>query len=496
MKPTSYGYAVLFCLSIIVNTVSAADEAAIKKPPASALRYQVVNEIPLTGLTDSLTALMKKRKIPEDDLSVYIADVNADKPMLSHNIDVLRSPASTIKLLTTYAALKQLGPNFTWATEAWARGEISDGVLNGDLILKGGGDPFLVYERYWKFVNELRDRGLKRITGDVIIDNSHYRLPKHDRSAFDGQSFRVYNAGVSPLMFNFQATRILLSPPADKDSTDVEVTLHPSSALIKVDNRVKLVKGRCKRRHGRPKLSWESENQLVVSGQFSRACKPRFLMRLISEPQQLAFDAFKQFWIGADGILDGRLKTGKVQKSDELFHSYISPTLGEQIRSINKWSNNVMTRQLFLTIGADRYGLPATIKKGQDASLDILRRHGVDTSGLIVENGSGLSRKSRISAKQMAQLLDAAYHDPYMPEFMSSLSLPGLDGTLATRFKGEDLAGRSHLKTGTLNRVTAIAGYMLNRKGRRLIVVIQQNGARTSKGSEIQNEILRWAFEQ
>ena len=495
MKLISYGCVLFFCLISVTKTTDAADEAVSKKEPISALRYQVTKETPQTGLTDSLLALMKKSKVSPDNVSVYIGDVNADRPMLEHNIDVSRSPASTIKLVTTYAGLKQLGPNYAWPTEAWTRGKVSNGVLQGDLILKGYGDPFLVYERYWKFLNELSDRGLKEITGDIIIDGSYYRLLEHDRKAFDGQSFRVYNAGASSLMFNFQATRIWLSAPEDEASQTVKVMLYPPSQIT-LDNQIKLVKGRCKRSHGRPKLSWGAENQLIIKGRFARSCKPRFLMRLISEPKQLAFDAFKQFWVGSGGFFGGRLKSGQVEKNDELFHLYSSPTLGEQIRSINKWSNNVMTRQLFLTTGVNRYGSPATIDKGRKAVLDILQRSGIDTNGLIIENGSGLSRKSRISARQMAQLLEAAYRDAYMPEFMSSLSLPGLDGTLATRFRNEDMAGRSHLKTGTLNGVTAIAGYMLNRKGRRLIVVIQQNGARISKGVEIQNEILRWAFEQ
>ena len=498
MKRILYGGVIFYCSISLINidTALSADTGEIKKPPISAVRYQVIKEIPQAGLTDSLLALMKKKKVSADNLSVYITDVNADQPMLSHNIDISRSPASTIKLLTTFAALKQLGPNFAWPTEAWTRGGINKGVLQGDLILKGYGDPFLVYERYWKFVNELRDRGLKVIEGNVIIDTSHYRVSEHDRNVFDGQAFRVYNAGVSPLMFNFQATRLMLTPPSDDASTEVKLALYPPSESIKIDNQMKLVKGRCKRSHGRPALSWSPEKQLVVSGRFARACKPRYLMRLISEPKQLAFDAFKQFWVGSGGVLKGRLKSGQVGKKDELFHTYTSPTLGEQIRSINKWSNNVMTRQLLLSTGVSRYGSPATVEKGRDAILGILQRHGVDTKGLIIENGSGLSRKSRISARQMAQLLDVAYRDAFMPEFMSSLSVPGVDGTLAARFRNEDLAGRSHLKTGTLNQVSAIAGYMLNRRGRRLIVVIQQNGSRASRGADIQNEILRWAFEQ
>lgn len=157
-----------------------------------------------------------------------------------------------------------------------------------------------------------------------------------------------------------------------------------------------------------------------------------------------------------------------------------------------------MTRQLLLTTGANRLKAPATLEKGQEAVIGLLAEQGVDTAGLVIDNGSGLSRKSRISARQMSQLLEAGYRDAYMPEFMSSLSLPGLDGTLASRFRSDDMKGRSHLKTGTLNSVTAISGYMLNRKGKRLVIVIQHNGARASaaRGAKIQDEILRWAFEQ
>ncbi|MGB1311275.1 MAG: D-alanyl-D-alanine carboxypeptidase/D-alanyl-D-alanine-endopeptidase, partial [Leucothrix sp.] len=237
MKIRFYG-SVLWCGLFIAMNGFAADQDLIKKPPVSAKRHQTVTEVPQSGLTDSLSALLKKLKVSPDDLSVYIQDVNANQPMLSHNIDIARSPASTIKLVTTYAALNQLGPNYSWPTEAWTRGEISNGILEGDLILKGYGDPFLVYERYWKFVNALKDRGLKAITGNIIIDSSYYRLPEHDRSAFDGQGFRVYNAGVSPLMFNFQATRLMLSPPTADTSTDVNITLYPPSDTLTIENKV------------------------------------------------------------------------------------------------------------------------------------------------------------------------------------------------------------------------------------------------------------------
>lgn len=485
----------LGCLNV---PIALANDVKGAEPPALAVTHQVVDDAPEDTLPDSLITLLKKQKVPEENLSVYVRDLNAGQPMLAHNIDVMRSPASTLKLLTTYAALKQLGPSYVWKTQAFLRGELEKGVLHGDLLLKGFGDPFLVYERFWKFAHELHDRGLKEITGDVIIDNSFYEIPVHQNEAFDRQGFKVYNAGPSPLMFNFQASRLMLKPPLDEEATSADVSLFPPSDSLKIDNQVALVKGKCKRRHGRPRLTWGDEMQLIVKGQFSVNCKPRYLMRLISDPTQHAFDAFSYFWHELGGTLQGGLKLGQVTGEDKLFHSYSSPTLGEQIRLINKWSNNVMTRQLLLTTGANRYGSPATLEKGRQAVTELLASQGVDTTGMIVDNGSGLSRKSRVSARQMSQLLELAFRDAYMPEFMSSMALSGVDGTLASRFKNDDLKGRSHLKTGTLNNVTAISGYMLNRRGRRLMVVIQQNGSRASsaRGAKIQDEILRWAFEQ
>lgn len=498
MRFTRYVSGVLSLLAVVSIATVLAEDSVELASPSPAVTHYVVDDATRDSLPESVVEILKKNKVPAKNLSIYVRDVNASQPMLAHNIDEMRSPASTMKLVTTFAALKQLGPNYVWRTEAWVRGEVEEGILHGDLILKGHGDPFLVYERFWKFVHEIQDLGLKEITGDVIIDSSYYDIPVHKNDAFDGQGFRVYNAGPSPLMFNFQASRLMLKPPADEASSHADVTLFPPSNTLVVDNQLELVKGKCKRRHGRPRLSWGAEKQLIVKGQFSVNCKPRYLMRNISDPIHHAYDAFRYFWQELGGTLHGELKAGQVSSDDKLFHSYASPTLGEQIRLINKWSNNVMTRQLLLTTGANRLKAPATLEKGQEAVIGLLAEQGVDTAGLVIDNGSGLSRKSRISARQMSQLLEAGYRDAYMPEFMSSLSLPGLDGTLASRFRSGDMKGRSHLKTGTLNSVTAISGYMLNRKGKRLVIVIQHNGARASaaRGAKIQDEILRWAFEQ
>lgn len=469
------------------------EQQAISPQPAQAV---IIRQTETQGLSSTVESLVNKYKVNPDNLSIYIRDINADKPLLSHNADVQRTPASTMKLLTTFAALKALGPSYTWKTEAWMRGEFKDGVLDGDLIIKGYGDPFLVHERYWKFIHNLRNKGLNTITGNIIIDNSYYDLPELDPSAFDNEPHRTYNALPTALMFNFQATRFLFEAKDNK----VNITPFPKSDHLNLVNKVKLAKGRCRKNHYRPKFKQSDDSDMIVQGSYAKGCGQNFILRCVTPPDELAFDAFKQFWTELGGHLLGGKAEGRVNKStDKRFYVYRSPSLGEQIRTINKWSNNVMVRQVLLTLGAEKYGAPATLKKGRDAILAVLKDAGVPNTGdILIENGSGLSRIAHFSAKQMASLLDIAYRDAYMPEFLASLSLSGRDGTLYKRFKNEDLAGRAHLKTGTIKNVTAISGYMLNRQGKRLIVVIQQNGkdVRQGKGVALQNSILRWAFEQ
>jgi len=498
-------------------------------PPFLAKTYFDLDNEPKTSKTlpSTITSLLKKYKIPQDNLSIYVRDLHSSQPMLEHNVDILRSPASTMKLLTTYAALKELGPNYSWRTEVWLRGELKQGVLAGDLILKGYGDPFLVYENFWKLVKTLRDKGLKEIQGDVIIDNSFFSLPTYDPAAFDGKPFRVYNAQVSALMFNFQATRFLFRPViedktkgkkrkqtektkskkkkknkkkalSDHKKDHVEIIPLPNIIGFDFDNQVKLRKGKCRRSHYKPKFSRDKSGKLIIKGNYAANCKQQFILRSVSTPEEHAFNAFRDFWTDLHGVLKGHLKIGRVKAGDKRFHVYSSPSLGQQIRLINKWSNNVMTRQLLLTLGAKLFGAPATPEKGQHAILQVLAKNNIDTKGIQMENGSGLSRTAKITARQMGSLLETAYRDAFMPEFMASLSLPGIDGTLVNRFRKEDLRGRSHLKTGTLNFVTAISGYMLNRSGKRLVVVIQHNGKKTGggRGAKIQNALLRWAFEQ
>lgn len=473
-------------------------EEAIQTPviitPPQPAESIVIRHPQTQSLPESLISYLEENNIPPTDISVFVQDVNADAPLLLHEPDTLRNPASTMKLLTTWAALKSLGPAKTWDTEAWLRGELRDGVLHGDLILKGYGDPFLVYESFWQFVHDLRLKGLKEITGDIIIDNSFFTIPEGDPAAFDGEPQRTYNALPSALMFNFQATRVLLEP--DAEGTTVKVNVFPKPRGT-VTSQLQVSKGACKKRGHTPKVRAQADGSVLISGQYIAACGSQLLTLLLSSPEEHTFNAFRDFWEMLGGQLGGSLVIGAVQAGDKRFHVHTSPPLADQVRLINKWSNNVMTRQLLLAVGAKILGTPATLDKGRLAVLKILHDQGISTQGMVIDNGSGLSRIERVSARQFGQLLQTVWHDPYMPEMLSSLPLLGEDGTLAKRFRRTDLKGRSRLKTGTLRDASSIAGYMLTRSGKRMMVVVQQNGSKASGyGQAVQNRVLEWVFEQ
>ncbi|MEZ5534659.1 MAG: D-alanyl-D-alanine carboxypeptidase/D-alanyl-D-alanine-endopeptidase [Thiolinea sp.] len=485
-------------LIAVPGLAGAADDAEQGNPvssepqPAQKLivRTEETHELP-----ESLQKYMKQKKVDPEEISIFVQDVNADVPLLQYNADVLRNPASTMKLVTTWSALKVLGPSWSWDTEAWLRGELKGDVLEGALVLKGYGDPFLVYETFWQFVHDLRLKDIREITGDLIIDDSFFELPTTDPGAFDNQPTRVYNAPPAALMFNFNATRFMFTP--DVAAGSVKVTTLPRLSRTMIDNEIELVKGRCRSSNTGPVILPESDGRILVRGQFADGCGRREFQRLVSDPRQLVFDAFKSIWEDLGGRINGDLKQGRVRDSDSRFHVHTSRPLAEQVRLINKWSNNVMTRQLMLSLGAKYYGAPATLDKGRMAVMDVLHEQGISTEGLVIDNGSGLSRETRISANQLGSLLQEIWRDPYMPELLNSLPLLGEDGTLARRFRDSAQKGRSRLKTGTLNGVTALAGYMLTRNGKRMVIVMQHNGRHAgSAGHALQNRLLEWVFEQ
>jgi D-alanyl-D-alanine carboxypeptidase/D-alanyl-D-alanine-endopeptidase (penicillin-binding protein 4) len=443
---------------------------------------------------------LRQRKVPGTSLSVFVREVGRDEPLVSYNSEVPRNPASTMKIVTTFAALEQLGPAYTWRTRAFGTGPIRDQVLEGNLVLVGGGDPFMTHERWWSFAAGLRQAGIARIAGDVVIDNSYFASQGDDRGAFDDQPWRSYNVLPDALLVNFQTVTINAVP--DPATGSVRVSANPWPANLALDNNVRLDPGPCKRGAGGIAITMPegpNGNRIALSGRYAAGCGQFSVPRAVMKAPDFAYGLFRAFWQQSGGTIGGGMRLGTLPADARLLYSHESLTLAEVIRLVNKYSSNSMARALLLTLGAERLaGRPATTQAGRETILSFLAQQGIDASQIVLDNGSGLSRIERISARTMADVLLAAYRSQYMPEFAASLPLSATDGTLKRRFRSPEMQGRLRMKTGTLDDVTALAGFVSAASGRTFVTVVVLNhpGAGQGAGESIQTALVELVFGQ
>ncbi len=450
------------------------------------------------GLPAPVADALAKHHIPVGDVSLYVREVSAPGPSLAVNADVPRNPASVMKVVTTFTALDSLGPSYTWRTEALVKGKVKNGRLNGDLIIKGYGDPDLTPEDLWTLVRSLHERGLHTVAGDLLLDGSYFAPPEAQRGDFDGKADRAYNALPDALSVNFQVTDVHLYP--DKATGDVRVFTDPPLANVQLETDIRLVKGPCLDRYHKPVLlvsDGGTEATVKVAGTFAADCHETSYTRLLLKPEEHLAGALESIWSEGGGKIEGKIRTGKAPDGAERIHQLQSRPLAEVVRSINKWSNNLMCRSLLLTLGAERYGAPGSETKGQEAVKDWLHKRGLAFPELVLNNGSGLSREGRISAAHLGSLLAHAYQSPVMPEFMSSLPIVGVDGTMRKRLVGQPVAGHAHIKTGTLDNVSSIAGYVLDRHDKRWVVVLMINhkGAMAWQSRQVQDRLISWVYD-
>ncbi|MCL4779921.1 MAG: D-alanyl-D-alanine carboxypeptidase/D-alanyl-D-alanine-endopeptidase [Gammaproteobacteria bacterium] len=452
-----------------------------------------------TVLPESVNQVLARYKLPPASFSVFVQKVGAAGPLLLYNEHVPRNPASAIKLLTTYVALEELGPAYRWRTEVYADGRLKDGVLDGDLLLKGYGDPYLLTERLWLLQRELRSKGVQHIDGDLVIDNSWFAREELDPGAFDGQEYRAYNVLPDALLVNFQSVNFSFRP--DPARRTIGILSDPVLAGVEIDNRMTLFNGGCSSRGSHISMDVNREQdrpRVIFSGKLANNCSEYQLLRSLLDGPAYAYAAFRALWEEQGGSIKGQLRLGQVPAGKEPLLTFMSPPLAEVIRPVNKLSNNVMTRQIFLTLGAEKLGPPGTLAKARQAMEDALVRRGLAIPELDIGNGAGLSRDNRVSAWSLGRVLLAARSSPFGAEFQASLSLAGLDGTTRRRFENDSLAGQMHLKTGTLNGVTSIAGYVRAQSGAEYVVVAIANQPKATwgGGQEAQNALLRWVSRQ
>lgn len=441
-------------------------------------------------LPASVSAALRDAGIAPRKLAVVVQAVDAPQALLTHNARTAMNPASTMKLVTTYAGLELLGPAFSWKTEALADTHPVNGRIAGNLYLRGSGDPRLSQEAFWLLLRQLRARGVSEIAGDLVLDRSAFAVPAHDPAAFDNEPLRPYNAGPDALLVNLDAIRLTLL--ADGVRRAVSVIAETPDPDLRVSNRLRLVDEACG--DWREKLKATSDGDAIeLSGVFPASCGEKAL-QLSPWPADVQVERlFRALWNELGGSLAGRVRASTTPATARTLAVQESPPLADIVRDINKYSNNVMARQLFLTLAAER---PATTDAARRRVSAWLAAKGLTMPELVLDNGSGLSRVERISADGLARLLLAAWQSPVMPELMSSLPVAGVDGTLKKRLGDSPAGGRAHLKTGYLEGVRAIAGYVLDNSGRRWVVVCLINDPRARLGKPAIDALLGWVAER
>jgi len=439
---------------------------------------------------------LKHAHIPLSGVAAYVRGVDSAGPLLSHNAAKAMNPASTMKLVTTYAALEQLGPAYTWKTEAYASGKLEGDVLHGDLILKGYGDPKLTLENFWMLLRKLRALGLREIRGDLVQDRSYFETVPYDPGKFDDEPLRVYNVGPDALLLNFKAVRFQFHP--DADAGTVTVIPEPRPAGLEFAAAVRATGGACGDWRAGIRADFQNKGDTAkasFSGSMPASCGEHYWnASLLSHPDYV-YGVFKQLWVELGGAIKGGWRDGMVPADAKLLATAGSASSAELVRDINKFSNNVMARQLFLTLGAEMFALPGNRERSAQAVRAWLAEKRLDFPELVLENGSGLSREERISAEHMGSLLLEAWRSAVMPELMSSLPLVAYDGTMRRRLRSDSIAGQAHIKTGSLADARTLAGYVLDKHGRRLVVVLFINHPNAGAGQAAQDALLQWVYD-
>ncbi len=452
--------------------------------PATALALKTVDT---RSLPRSVEAALARGGVPRDAMVAWVQDVDAPRPRLAWQADKPVNPASLMKLVTTFAALELLGPAYTWSTPVWLQGTIADGVLTGNLVIKGTGDPKLVLERMWLLMRRVQQAGVREIRGDIVLDRSAFVPGELNPADFDGEPLRPYNAGADALLLNYRAVLLTFTPEPGRGVATIAAD--PPLAGVRVDATVPLTSGPCDDWRGALKAEFADPARMHLAGAFQVACGEKVWPLAYADPKSYNERALAGLWAEQGGKLTGVVRDGAAPAATPSFELR-SPTLAELIRDINKLSNNVMAQQLFLTLGATQGGA-GTPEAAREVVRQWLRsRVGAAANGAVITNGSGLTRDSRLSAALLGRLLQAAWSSAIMPELVSSLPVAGIDGTLR-RSKG--VPGRAHLKTGSLRDVVGVAGYVLADSGRRYIVVAIVNHPNANAARPALEALAEWA---
>ncbi|NVD96600.1 D-alanyl-D-alanine carboxypeptidase/D-alanyl-D-alanine-endopeptidase [Massilia sp. BJB1822] len=460
--------------------------------------------------------------IPEDAIGLTV--MRGNSVLLSHHPERAMAPASVMKIATTVVALEQLGPVFRGRTELLGSGEVVDGVLQGDLLLRGGADMDFNEDALVHMLEKLRLKGVRRIRGDLLLDRQLFQPARMDVGVppFDESPEAYYNVIPDALLLNNNMLQVEMV----SDARSVRAQALPMLHKVAVRADMKLVDAPCARWEDGWRLPGYERNgeqlTVVLRGTFPRNCSKTYAINVL-ERQDYLERLFRAAWSRLGGEFSGEVREAPASApapattpAMRLLAEHVSRPLPELLRDINKWSDNGLARTLYLSLGSLQSDaalgsrplepLPVLAPDGsvaaplpsaaraEQAIREWMRQHRINDSGMVIDNGSGLSRTERLSPEQLAGFLSAAQKSPWAPEFQASLPIAATDGTMRRRLRDSPAAAHARIKTGTLNGVVAIAGYVTDANGEQCIVVGMVNHERTGNGAgrSITDALIDW----
>ncbi|MDT8836688.1 D-alanyl-D-alanine carboxypeptidase/D-alanyl-D-alanine-endopeptidase [Paraburkholderia fungorum] len=450
-----------------------------------------------TVLPQSVMVGLQRAHVPLSSISVVVEKVGDRTPILALNAAKPMMPASTMKLVTTYSGLSILGPDYRWRTNAYADGTLdANGVLHGNLYIQGTGDPKLVPEELIDLVQKIHKAGITGVDGALVLDKRYFDPSTRDLPPFDDDATAPYNVGPDPLLYAFKSLSFTLTPSPDGTVT---IDVLPALSQLQIDNHMRAVNGPCRGDAASvsPTVTPQPNGTVVASfdGDYSVRCGPRTLNVAVLDHTAFFAGGFLALWQQTGGTFTGATREGAVPAGARLVATHQGPVLSDIVRDINKFSNNTMARNLFLTIGATEERPPATPAKSARAIEAFLRRDSVDMQDLTLDNGSGLSRDEHVSALSLADLLQRANASPVAQVFVESLPIAGVDGTMRNRLTNQGAGGNAHIKTGTLRDVRAIAGYVASADGNSYVVVSLINDPHSEAARAAHDALLEWVYQ-
>jgi len=466
LRSVAAALAVLAAL-LAPSAPSGASEAARRFAP----REEPAGELPAT-----IAAILEATPIHEARTGVLVVDLDTGKEVFARNADELLNPASNMKLLTTAAALSRLGPSFRFDTELYVSEPPRSGVVKGSLYLKGKGDPSLDTERLFRMARALEHRGIKEITGNLVIDDTWFDAEYEGPGWEQDDSDRPYMAGAGAVSLNFNSVAIHVHP-GESTGAKARVELDPPSDYLVLESQAVTGPPRSHSRVVASSIQDGRRQRIVVRARIAADSPGEVTYRRISDPPRYTGESFKTL-LGRLGVkVRGRVVLGAVPAELKPIVVDRSEPLSVLVHKLNKWSQNHMSEMLLKTLGAESRGAPGTWAKGAAAVEDFLAEEvGIPKGSLVIRNGSGLNDTNRVSARQLVRLLTWVHgQSPIEPELVASLPIAGVDGTTRNRLSGTLGEGRVRAKTGTLQNVTALAGYVDAVNGRRFAFAIVVN---------------------